>query len=213
MARGYDTGKLDIEQFAFMWNMIRFGYQKYPHTDNLKSYCDQLRQGLIQMDSGMRNNKPKHYIRFDEVGTIINSIAIEAMCLYLSGSLDKLEKIYAEHDCESEENPVRCDVVTTNDKLKYTIEELDLGLIPGRDYIRFGHQGVPDIGTVKGFCEDLQQMMIQLSKDKQKNTPEHLIRYGEIEPIINCVVVGAMSLYLSGALDKIDDTVQQMTGK
>lgn len=99
----YNTEELDAGQFDLMWNMIRFGYQGAPHIGTLKSYCDQLRQAMIQKSSGMSKKDPKHYVRFDEIGTIINIIVVETMCLYLSGALDKLEEIYKDHDKQLEE--------------------------------------------------------------------------------------------------------------
>ena len=88
--------ELDAGQFEAMWNMLRFGYQEVPHIGTLKEYCDALRQAMIQKSDGARKDSPKHYVSLKDTGMLINSIAIEAMCLYLSGALDKLEEIYDE---------------------------------------------------------------------------------------------------------------------
>lgn len=215
----------DVEQFAFMWSAMRFGYCKYPHVDNLKSYCNQLRQGIIQKNCGTRRDKPEHYISFEDVGTIINSIAIEILCLYLCGSLDELEKSGINNDIKSELEPERnC----KNDKtkaVKYSTEELDNGLLDETwNMLRMGYQEVPDIGTVKANCIALQNAMIQFSEDKRNKKPEYFIRYGKIESLIQLVVLDAMCLFLSGVLDQHDDIFygeikyppandQQMTGK
>lgn len=107
MALKYNTEELDAGQLDLMFNMIRFGYQKVPHIGTLKSFCDQLRQGMIQTDSGMRENSPKHYVRYDEIGTIINCIVVETMCLYLSGALDKLEEIYDKNGISANDGQIK----------------------------------------------------------------------------------------------------------
>lgn len=85
------TSELDMGQLDKMWNMLRMGQQK-ANIPALKDLCDQLRQAMIQMTCGTRPDDPKHYVPFDDLGTIINCIVIETMCLYLSGDLDKLER-------------------------------------------------------------------------------------------------------------------------
>ena len=49
--------------------------------------CD----SLTQKTAGQRKDKQSD-ISFDELDTVMNVIVIEAMCLYLDGTLDKLEK-------------------------------------------------------------------------------------------------------------------------
>ena len=86
-----DLEKLDTGQLDVMWNMLRVGYQK-ANIPALKDLCDQLRQAMIQKTGGNRPNDPKYYTPHDDIGTIINCIVIETMCLHLSGALDKLEE-------------------------------------------------------------------------------------------------------------------------
>ena len=83
--RELDDGQLDV-----MWDFLQIGGQK-SNIPLLKEYCDKLRQLMIQKTAGQRNNDYVNYISFDDVGTIVNIIAMETMCLYLSGDLDKLE--------------------------------------------------------------------------------------------------------------------------
>ena len=91
-----DDGQLDA-----MYNMLRIGHQK-SNIPVLKEYCGRLRQAMIQKDAGQRRNTPKGSVDFSDLGTIINIIVIETMCLYLSGDLDMLEKLKGEHECTTE---------------------------------------------------------------------------------------------------------------
>lgn len=83
---------LDMGQLDAMFNMLRMGYQK-SNIPALKENCDLLRQAMIQNTAGQRKGDPPEYVKFEDVGTICNCIIVEAMCLYLSGDLDKLEAI------------------------------------------------------------------------------------------------------------------------
>jgi hypothetical protein len=84
-----DTKHLDAKQFDLMWNFLMMGNQK-ANIPALKENCEALRQAMIQKTAGQRND-PDFYTKFEELGTIINCIVIEAMALYLSGDLDWLE--------------------------------------------------------------------------------------------------------------------------
>lgn len=86
----HNTRELDAGQLELMWQFLEFGAQK-PNVTALKDLCGQLRQAMLQKTAGQRKDDPEEYVWFDDLGTIINSIVIETMCLYLSGELDKLE--------------------------------------------------------------------------------------------------------------------------
>lgn len=83
--------ELDAGQLDLMWNFLMIGKQK-SNIPALKEYCDQLRQLMIQKTAGQRKNDPNNYISFQDLGTIVNSIVIETMCLYLSGDLDRIKE-------------------------------------------------------------------------------------------------------------------------
>ena len=85
------TKKLDEGQLDLMWNFLRFGSQR-PNVPALMELCDQLRQAMIQKTAGQRKDDPKEIVSFDDIGTIINSIVIETMLLYLSGDLKKMQE-------------------------------------------------------------------------------------------------------------------------
>ena len=83
----HTTAELDMGQLELMWNFLRMGEQK-PNITALKELCEQLRQAMIQKTGGQRSDDPKNYVKLDDIGTIVNSIVCETMCLYLSGALD-----------------------------------------------------------------------------------------------------------------------------
>lgn len=78
---------LDAGQLDMMWSFLMMGKQE-SNVEALKENCDLLRQAMIQKTAGQRKEGG---VNFDDIGTICNCIVIEAMCLYLSGDLDKLE--------------------------------------------------------------------------------------------------------------------------
>lgn len=81
-----DRGQLDV-----MYNCLRMGYQR-ANIPVLKGLCDQLRQAMIQKTAGQRADDPPEYVDvLNDLDTIVNSIVIETMALYLSGDLDRLE--------------------------------------------------------------------------------------------------------------------------
>ena len=83
--RELDAGQLDL-----MWQFLMMGQQR-SNIPALKDLCDQLRQLMIQKTAGQRKDDPKSHVNINDLGTIVNGIVIETMCLYLSGDLDKLE--------------------------------------------------------------------------------------------------------------------------
>lgn len=87
----YNVKNLDAGQLELMWSFLRMGCQK-ANVPALKDLCGQLRQAMIQKTAGQRDDDPDFYTKFEDIGTIINSIVIETMALYLSGELDKLEE-------------------------------------------------------------------------------------------------------------------------
>lgn len=84
--KNLDEGQLDL-----MWNFLRAGMVK-SNVPALIENCDLLRQAMIQKTAGQRSDDPAENVSFDDLGTIINSIVIEAMALRLSGDLDKLRQ-------------------------------------------------------------------------------------------------------------------------
>lgn len=79
---------LDYGQLDYMFNFLRMGHQK-ANIPALKDMCDKLRQIMIQNIDG---DDSKH-VPFKDTGALVNSIVIETMCLYLSGALDRLDRL------------------------------------------------------------------------------------------------------------------------
>ena len=82
--------ELDAGQLGLMWQFLQAGMVK-SNIPVLKENCNLLRQAMIQKDAGQEEYGAKGNVNFNDLGTIINCIVIEAMCLYLSGDLDKIE--------------------------------------------------------------------------------------------------------------------------
>lgn len=92
---------LDEGQLELMWNFLKMGSQR-PNVPALMELCDQLRQAMIQKTAGQRNDDPKEIVSFNDLGTIINSIVIETMSLYLSGALGKMQEAQNEKTTRNE---------------------------------------------------------------------------------------------------------------
>lgn len=76
--------------FDMMWSFLLMGGQK-SNVPALKEHCAALQQAMLQKTGGQEKYKKAVDVDFDDVSTLINCIVIEAMALYLSGDLDKLE--------------------------------------------------------------------------------------------------------------------------
>lgn len=84
-----DPKRLRPDGFDMMWSFLMMGGQE-ANIPALKEHCELLRRAMMQKTAGQRKDKPKD-VDFDDVPTLCNFIVIEAMALYLSGDLDKLE--------------------------------------------------------------------------------------------------------------------------
>lgn len=72
-----------------MWSFLQMGGQK-SNVPALKECCETLQKAMTQKTAGQRKNKPSD-VNWDELDAVINGIVIEAMALYLSGDLEKME--------------------------------------------------------------------------------------------------------------------------
>lgn len=82
---------IDVKHDSFdaMWSFLQMGCQK-PDIPGLKEHCKTLREMMMQKTAGQRKDKPND-VDFADLDMLCNFIVIEAMCLYLSGDLDRLE--------------------------------------------------------------------------------------------------------------------------
>ena len=85
-----DKDRVKRDSFDTMWAFLQMGKQ-CANVPCLREHCEMLRQLMTQKTAGQRKDKQSDKL-FDELDTVMNVIVIEAMCLYLDGSLDKLEK-------------------------------------------------------------------------------------------------------------------------
>lgn len=92
MRKEFSTKALDAGQLDLMFNFLKIGHQK-PNVPALKENLEAIRQAMIQKTGGNRPDDPPYYTDHDDIGTHINCVVIEAMCLYLSGALDRLEEL------------------------------------------------------------------------------------------------------------------------
>lgn len=96
MSEERNTSQLDAGQLKLMFSFLRFGCGQKSNIPLLKENLDLLRQMLIQKTAGQRPFAKKDDVPFEDLGTIVNCIVIEAMQLYLSGDLDLIEKLKGE---------------------------------------------------------------------------------------------------------------------
>ena len=85
-----DRNKVNEDAIDAMWAFLRLGGQK-ANIQALRENCEAMRRMLGQKTAGQRAEKPSD-IPFEEIDGVKNGIVIEALALYLSGALDKLER-------------------------------------------------------------------------------------------------------------------------
>ena len=88
-------GKLDGGQLDLMWNFLRFHPDKptVKEIDGLTENLDRLRTMMIQKGDGSREGKTAGAELFTEMETVLNSIIIETMWIYLSGGFEMLKEV------------------------------------------------------------------------------------------------------------------------
>lgn len=85
---------------------------------------------------------------------------------------------------------------------KNTIENLDQGQLELMwNFLKMGN-GKPNISALKENLDALRQILIQKTAGQEPYKKPHEIPFEDYDTIINCIVIEAMQLYLSGALDK-----------
>lgn len=61
-----------------------------------------------------------------------------------------------------------------------------------------------DISSLEENCRMLVQMMTQKTAGQRRNKPND-VDFGLLDAITNNIVIGALTLYLSGSLDKLKE--------
>ena len=85
-----DKKRVKRDALDAMWSFLQMGGQEVD-IPTMREYCERLRKMMLQKTAGQRKDKPKD-VSFDDLDGICNGIVIEAMALYLSGTLDRLEE-------------------------------------------------------------------------------------------------------------------------
>lgn len=84
-----DATKVKHDALDAMWTFLQMNGQRGDVTC-LRENCEMLQRLMMQKTAGQRRDKSKD-IPFYEIDGVINAIVIEAMCLYLDGTLAKME--------------------------------------------------------------------------------------------------------------------------
>lgn len=95
-------GKLDSGQLDVMWNFLRFKGKgvNIKEIESLEKSLDELRTLMIQKSAGQpnRESKTSGYVEFEDLETVLNSIVIETMWIYLGGGFTKLKGVIGNDD-------------------------------------------------------------------------------------------------------------------
>lgn len=92
----HSVKELDAGQLQTMWNFLKLEKRDTCVKEDvrmLKEHLDVIRQALVQKKSGRRDGDPKNYVDFEDVGTYINFVIVDALQIYLTGGFDKLEEV------------------------------------------------------------------------------------------------------------------------
>ena len=84
-------------QLEFMWSFLQFRKDRKPEVfeiEQREEMLDKLRVAMFQKSAGQpgRESKNSGYVDFDDVQTMIYSITVEIMSIYLEGGLDILKE-------------------------------------------------------------------------------------------------------------------------
>lgn len=89
---------------------------------------------------------------------------------------------------------------------KATVENLDKGQLGLMwNFLKMG-SGKPNIPVLKEHLDALRQLLIQKTGGEQSCSKEFEIPFEDADTIINCIVIETMQIYLSGGLDKLENS-------
>lgn len=92
----HSVKELDAGQLQTMWNFLKLEKRDTCVKEDvrmLKEHLDVIRQAMVQKAPGRRKDAPAEYVDFEDVGTYINFIIVDALQIYLTGGFDKLEEV------------------------------------------------------------------------------------------------------------------------
>ena len=88
---------------------------------------------------------------------------------------------------------------------KTTVKRLDEGQLDVMwSFLRAG-MVKPNIPALKEYCDQLRQAMIQKTAGQRSDDTAENVSFDDLQTVINCIVIEAMALRLSGALDRLEN--------
>ena len=88
---------------------------------------------------------------------------------------------------------------------KAAVKRLDEGQLDVMwNFLRAG-MVKPNIAALKEYCDQLRQAMIQKTAGQRSDDPAENVSFDDLQTVINCIVIEAMALRLSGALDRLEN--------
>ena len=85
-----DSQRVRRDALDAMWNFLQMGGTK-ANIPALKEHCEMLQRMLMQKTAGQEGYRKSTDVDFGNLDAVTNVIVIEAMALWLSGELDRLE--------------------------------------------------------------------------------------------------------------------------
>lgn len=93
-----------------------------------------------------------------------------------------------------------------------TLKELDSGQLEFMwNFIKMGEQksSPEDVKRLKNNLDDLRQLLIQKTGGQEQYKKSSDVPMEDAGTIVNIIVMETMSLYLSGALDKLEEILRE----
>lgn len=89
-AKVLDRDRVKCDALDTMWRFVQIGGLK-ANVPALKENCELLQRMLTQKTAGQEAYRKRTDVDFADIDAVTNAIVIEAMALWLSGDLDKVD--------------------------------------------------------------------------------------------------------------------------
>ena len=94
---------------------------------------------------------------------------------------------------------------------KYSVAALDAGQLNMMyQFLQMGaiKSNPADVRVLKEHLDMVRQALIQMTAGQRKGDPSYYVDFNELGTITNIIVCAAMSLYLSGDLDRLQELME-----
>ena len=94
---------------------------------------------------------------------------------------------------------------------KYSVAALDAGQLNMMyQFLQMGSikSNPADVRVLKEHLDMVRQALIQMTAGQRKGDPSYYVDFNELGTITNIIVCAAMSLYLSGDLDRLQELME-----